>query len=118
MNKNYTVEIVRDITVVRFLNKPEPDDIRMSIDEVATIRASGLRLWDLSQSGWNLTNTELVEIADYAKARLMLPSKVAMVAPKDLSYGVSRVYEVFRRQEGLEIEIFRTEQKAIDWLET
>jgi hypothetical protein len=44
MNKNYNIEIVDDITVVRFIDKPKPDDIRMSIDEVATISLSGLRL--------------------------------------------------------------------------
>ena len=90
----------------------------MSIDEVATISTSGLRLWDLSDGGWDLTSAELEEIADYAKMKLLLPSKVAFVAPKDLSYGLSRIYEVLRKQEGLAIEIFRTEQKAIDWLET
>jgi hypothetical protein len=44
MNKNYNIDIVDDITVVRFIDKPKPDDIRMSIDEIATISLSGLRL--------------------------------------------------------------------------
>ena len=116
MEKNYTVEITDDITVVRFLIKPGPDEIRMSIDDVAAMGASGLRLWDLSTDGWNLTTEELGEIADYAKTKLLLPSKVAIVAPRDLSYGISRVYEAFRRQEGLEIDIFRDEQAALNWL--
>ncbi|MGD9150792.1 MAG: hypothetical protein PVG40_10895 [Desulfobacterales bacterium] len=116
MENNYTVEIVDAVTTVRFLIKPGPDEIRKSIDEVALISASGLRLWDLSAGGWDLTSEKLEEIADYAKTKLMLPSKVAIVAPKDLSYGLSRVYEALRRQEGLEIEIFRDEQKALSWL--
>ena len=95
--ENYTVEIVDDVTAVLFLIKPGPDEIRKSIDEVASISASGLRLWDLSAGGWDLTSEKLEEIADYAKTKLMLPSKVAIVAPKDLSYGLSRVYEALRR---------------------
>jgi hypothetical protein len=118
MKKNYTVEIADDVTTVRFFIKPGPDEIRKSIDDVASINASGLRLWDLSAGGWDLTSEKLEEIADYAKTKLMLPSKVAIVAPKDLSYGLSRVYEALRRQEGLEIEIFRDEQKALSWLKT
>ena len=118
MEKNYTVEVVDDVTVVRFFIKPGPDEIRMLIDEVAAISASGLRLWDLSADGWDLTTEKLEEIADYAKIKFLPPSKVAIVAPKDLSYGISKVYEAFRRQEGLEIEIFRSEQKALNWLKT
>jgi hypothetical protein len=116
MNKSYNIEIVDDVTVVRFIDKPKPDDIRMSIDEIATISLSGLRLWDLSDSGWDLTSEELGEVADYAKTKLLLPSKIAFVAPEDLSYGLSRVYEAFRAQDGLQIEIFRTEEKALNWL--
>ena len=98
------------------MNYRKSDEIRKSIDDVASISASGLRLWDLSAGGWDLTSVKLEKIADYAKTKLMLPSKVAIVAPKDLSYGLSRVYEALRRQEGLEIEIFRDEHKALSWL--
>jgi len=116
MEKNYTLEIVDDVTVVRFFIKPGPDEIRMSIDEVAAISASGLRLWDLSAGGWDLTTEELEEIADYAKIKFLPPSKVAIVAPEDLSYGLSRIYEAVRKQENLQIDIFRTEQEALAWL--
>ncbi|MBT8364680.1 MAG: hypothetical protein KJP23_08235 [Deltaproteobacteria bacterium] len=118
MEKNYTVEIIDDVTVVRFLIKPGPDEIRMSIDEVAAISAKGLRLWDFSCGGLNLPGTQIEEMAAYAKTKFLQPSKVAIVAPEDLSYGLSRIYEALRRQEGLEIEIFRGEQKALNWLKT
>ena len=94
MEKKFNVEVVGDITVVRYINNPNTDDLRMSIDEVAAIRSSGLRLWDFSQSGFNLATPELEEIADYAKTKFSPPSKVAIVAPKDLSFGTSRIYEV------------------------
>ena len=118
MEKKYTVEVVGDITVVRYINHPELDDLRRSIDEAAAIRPSGLRLWDFSQGGLNLAVPELAEIANYAKTKFSSPSKVAIVAPKDLSFGTSRIYEAIRQQEGMELEIFRSEQKAMEWLET
>ena len=118
MEKKFTVEMVGDITVVRYINNPKIDDLRMSIDEVAAIRPSGLRLYDFSQGGFNLATPELAEIADYARKKFSPPSRVAIVAPKDLSFGISRIYEAIRQQEGMELEIFRSEQKALKWLET
>ena len=64
MNKNYNIEIGDDITVARFIDKPKSDDIRMSIDAVAEISNSGLRLWGLGHSGRDLTSAELGEVAD------------------------------------------------------
>ena len=116
MEKKYKVEMADEITMVRFISKPELADIRMSIDDAAAISTSGLRLWDFSDSGLDLRTAQLEELADYAKTKFVPPSKVAIVAAKDLSFGLSRIYEAFRTQEGLEIEIFRTEQKALAWL--
>ena len=118
MNKLYKIEKLGDITAIRFTHKPSLEDIRMSIDEAASISASGLRLWDFSHSGWDLTSTQLQKLAEYAKTKFFSPSKVALVATKDLSFGISRVYETLRKQEGLEIEVFRSEQKAVSWLKT
>ena len=118
MNKKYSISKVGDITIVRYISKPKPEDLRMSIDEAAAISSSGLRLWDFSHDGWDLTTGQLQKLAGYAKNKFISPSKVALVANKDLSFGVSRIYEAFRKQEGLEIEVFRTEKEALNWLGT
>ena len=116
MNKRYKIVKLGDITAIRFTHKPSLEDIRMSIDEAASISTSGLRLWDYSHSGWDLTSTQLQKLTEYAKTKFLPPSKVALVATKDLSFGISRVYEAFRKQEGLEIEVFRSEPEALNWL--
>jgi hypothetical protein len=117
MNKLYRIEKIGDITAVRFTHKPGLEDIRMSIDEAASISTSGLRLWDYSHCGWDLTSSQLQKLAEYAKTKFSPPSKVALVATKDLSFGISRIYEAFRKQEGLEIEVFRSGQDALNWLQ-
>ena len=52
------------------------------------------------------------------KEKLAFPSKVAVIAPDDLSFGLSRVYEVYREKDEIELKVFRTEQKGIEWLKT
>ena len=116
MNKKYSIELLDEIITIRYSERPEMDDIRQSMDETAGIARSGLRLWDFSNGAINLNNDQLQELADYGKMLFMPPSKAAIVAPEDLTYGLLRVYEVFRKQDLVEIEIFRTEQEAIDWL--
>jgi hypothetical protein len=63
-----------------------------------------------------LTSTQIQELADYAKTKFSPPSRVAIVATEDLAFGLSRMYEVFRAQEMVDIEIFRHEQDAQNWL--
>jgi len=56
------------------------------------------------------------ELAKYGKETWPVPSKSAIVAFDDLSYGIMRVHDVFRRQEQHETRVFRTEQEASAWL--
>ena len=43
-------------------------------------------------------------------------SRVAIVAPADLFYGLSRMYEAFREPSPLEIQVFRELREARAWL--
>lgn len=42
--------------------------------------------------------------------------RVAVVAPKDLSFGLARMYETFSSEMSWEFAIFRTDKAALDWL--
>ena len=117
MAKNYLIVISNEITIIRFLKQPSSDEIRSAIDDVSENHPDKLRLWDL-RKGMDLTNTELRQLAESGKTKFMFPSKVAIVAPKDLAYGLSRIYEVYRKQEQTETRVFRTEKEALEWLKT
>ena len=115
MNNIFSVKLVDGITTIRFFKKPELADAFAAIDEAARIDEHGLRLWDLSE-GIDLPSSQLKQIAEYGKNKLSTSAKVAIVAPQDLTFGLTRVYEVYREQEQLEYMVFRTEQEAINWL--
>ena len=117
MNKDYTIETIDGITVVRFHQKPDFNDICSAIDDISKEYPSPLRLWDLS-CGVDLTATELEQMAKYAKTKFLTPSKAALVAPSDLAFGLSRIHEVYRQDDFVVENVFRTEQEARDWLKS
>jgi hypothetical protein len=115
MGTNYRIESKDGITTIRFSTSPGLDDISKAIDDVVEKYPSGLRLWDFS-NGFSLTNAELKKLGEYGKSKFATPSKVAVVAPNDLAYGVARVHDVYRENQLLEQRIFRTEEEARAWL--
>ena len=115
MAANFQIEFRDGITTIRFSTSPGLDDIYKAIDAVVENYLSGLRIWDFS-NGFNLADAELKQLAEYGKSKFPIPSKVAVVAPNDLAYGVARVHDVYRESEILDEMIFRTEQEARAWL--
>ena len=47
---------------------------------------------------------------------LISPGLIAIVAPKDQIYGLSRMWQVFVGRLNWRVEIFRTKSDAVDWL--
>ena len=42
--------------------------------------------------------------------------KVAIAAPQDLAYGLARMYEAYAGQLPIELNVFRSREKALQWL--
>lgn len=76
------------------------------------------RLWDLRECRIELSSDDLRALAEHGRARDALESRAAVVASSDLSFGLMRMHEVFRQQEGLSHRVFREEQEAVRWLVT
>jgi len=112
--KNHTIKLENNISVVRFSNSPSLKDIKDAIDELS-MAPTQLRLWDLSE-GINLSKNEIQEIAEYGKLKFTSPAKIAILAPSDLAFALSRMHEVYRDQDIIEEKVFRNENKAIEWL--
>ena len=53
-----------------------------------------------------------------AEANLYSPeSKRAFVAPSDLQYGIARMFQILRDDRPETIQIFRTREEAVAWLD-
>lgn len=117
MANNYSIVSTDGVTNIRFFKKPGFDDICNAIDDVAENYPSELKLWDMS-CGLDFTDIQIEQMAEYAKTKFLLPSKSAIVAPKDLDFGIARVHDVYREDEFVEQKVFRTEQEARVWLKS
>lgn len=97
---------------------PTVSDIKQTLDQ--TRDASGYnnlaRLWDFRKSSFEFTAEELEEIASHASTADLDPARVAMLVSQDLSYGVSRIYEAYRKSALTDVKVFRDEAAALEWL--
>lgn len=116
MAKNHSIVTRDGVMTIRFSRSPSVDDIREAIDDVASSNPPPLRLWDLSFAGLNLTADQLREAAAHGRSKQFPPSKIAIVAPDDLAFGLSRQFEFFRVDEQATTGVFRTEKEALAWL--
>ena len=77
-------------------------------------------LWDLSQANASrMTSSDIRRIAGQNKARLKkagVPYKAAFLAPRDIEFGLSRMYEMFADASLVENRVFRTLEYARRWL--
>ena len=101
-----------------FEGDPTVSDVKQAIDR--TRDESGYRnlsrLWDFQKASFDFAAEELVEIASHASSADSVPSKVALLVSRDLSYGVSRMYEAYRKNPVTDVKVFRNKSEALEWL--
>jgi hypothetical protein len=114
MSREYQIEIKSNVVVVRFVNSATHAVVIKAIDDIAKLDAK-LRLWELSK-GLNASPEEMLSLARYGKTKLVGEAKIALVAPADCDFGLSKIHEIYRGQPNFEEKIFRIEQVAMDWL--
>jgi len=97
---------------------PTVSDVKQTLDQ--TRDESGYsnlsRLWDFRKTTFDFSAEELEEIASHASSADIDPSRVAMLVNQDLSYGVSRMYEAYRKTPLTDVKVFKDEAEAIEWL--
>ena len=74
------------------------------------------RLWDIRDCELDLTYDELTDLGEGAKQRDVPDSRGALLASKDVTFGVSRIHSVFRESENMSVKVFRDEAEAVQWL--
>ena len=115
MKHTFHIETLGNLLVIRFTSVCTVESLTMAIDSIASYPGHYSRLWDFS-TGIDLPNQQLKEIAHYVRKKLDYPARVAVVAPADLTFGLMRMYEVYREDKGLEFRVFREEASALTWL--
>ncbi|WP_163338705.1 hypothetical protein [Desulfopila sp. IMCC35008] len=115
MEKLRTITVQNAITVITFHKKPILDEFCRTVDSVVQAGQPPARLWDLS-CGLELTPSELISLASYARCRFHQSSRAAIVAPDDLTFGLFRLLDVYRDDGAVQQVIFRSKPEAVAWL--
>lgn len=90
-------------------------DVNKKLSEGGEFIVGG-RLWDFRDSAVDFTAAELAEIASVSNRMGWHPSKIAILVGNDLTFGLSRMYQVFRESEHTAVSVFRDESEALRWL--
>lgn len=86
------------------------------MDALDTLENSELRMYVMERAEMLLSTADIREGAEVARALTLQPRRIAVVAPGSISYGISRIFKVYRESENTEFEVFREETEAKAWL--
>ena len=75
----------------------------------------GPRIWDVRETTLALSAEDLRQLASRSSRADSGDSRVALLANDDLTFGLSRMYSVFRENENVRVRVFRTLEGAKAW---
>ena len=115
MNSNFLVEEQDGITTLRLVRQLSVEELLQVLDDTRKLEVGNRRIWDATRN-FNFTADEVRTIANHGKVLWPGAARVAYVAEDDLTFGLVRMFEVFREQENYQTKVFRDEPSARTWL--
>ena len=67
-------------------------------------------------AGYDYTTEEIQQIAAYGKQLWQENARVGFLVQGELAYGLARMLEAYRDQEGYLTRVFKNEAEAMEWL--
>lgn len=113
--QEYLIEHQSGISIIRLKRKFEFDEITQVMREVAMKTVSEIRLWDMA-AGYEFTSGQIQSIADLGKQLWPNSGRVAFLVRGELAFGLVRMMEAYRDQEGYQTHAFTNEEEAMSWL--
>lgn len=120
-NIRVQVDTQKNLTVFTVIGEVDAEEIKNEIRKFYEGEVTKYILWELSESDVSkLTSSDVQNIAStplkYSKKRI--GGKTVIVAPKDISFGLSRMYEIRKEMQNLPFHTmsFRTYKEAYNWL--
>ena len=74
-------------------------------------------LWDLRGGSFDWETSELLEFASFVeRSRAVGRGRAAVLAPSDLEFGLSRIYQAYSEDSPVEVRVWRDYDEAWSWL--
>ena len=120
-NINVHVDTQNDLAVHTVVGDVSADEVQNSIRKFYEGTVTNRVLWDFTNGAMSgISSSEVQRIAYYPRkhAHKRNGGKAAIVAPKEVTYGLSRMYELLTelRELPFETRAFRTPEEAYEWL--
>ncbi|NKB33542.1 MAG: hypothetical protein GKR91_10640 [Pseudomonadales bacterium] len=103
------------VTIIRFQRNLKFSEVVDVIKNVALQDISSRRLWDV-RAGFDFNADQIRQIATLGKSIWSDQARVAYLTDSELAYGLIRMFEAYRDQEGYLTHVFTHEDEAMDWL--
>ena len=116
--KTASYEITREgaITRVDFTRHPNQKEMLDLLLQLEDLEDSALRLYVMIDAEILLSTAEVKEGAEFARTLANQPKRIAIVAPREITYSISRIFKVFRESSTTETQVFRDLDEARRWL--
>ena len=74
-------------------------------------------VWDFREAEFDASPSDIREIAEFVLRNQpeIPPLRVAWVTPREVDFGMSRMFDVFRQDQRTEFRVFRNYDEAIFW---
>lgn len=118
MSAQITITINEDVVAIKVVGRFTLQDVLDTSRVIVEGDAFNCsrRFWDLSASSFDFSSEELKIIADFGDQIEQKPVKSALWVASDLTFGLSRMYQVFRKSKYITVAVFRDESEAMHWL--
>ncbi len=111
MSQEISCREVHGVVTVRVGAGAQLQDMKAAVDAVQPFDR---RLWVVPHL--TASREDMQNLAAYLAAQPNKARRVAIVAAPDLAFGLARMFEVFRAEDGVPTRTFRTEDEALAWL--
>lgn len=92
------------------------EDLQETLTQLAVFPDTRKELWIISNLTLHISTAQVVALAELVKSNPHRPDMVAIVADNDLLFGLSRVFSGHREDRQTQVQVFRSEETALDWL--
>lgn len=113
---SYTITREGVITRIDFTRHPSQKEMLDLLVQLEEVENSSLRLYVMIDAEILLSTAEVKEGAEIARSMANQPERIAIVAPREITYSISRVFKVFRESPTTEMQVFRDLDEARRWL--
>jgi hypothetical protein len=112
----YVISQEEGFMQIEYRRNPTGKEMLEQAARLDEMEDSARRLYVMIDADILLSTAEVKEGAEFGKSMKNQPERIAVVAAGDITYGISRIFKVFRESADTRLQVFRELEAAKEWL--